>query len=218
MISRLVRPRNRVIRSCPRVTLVAAGACGVLVGAHDRGVDRDQPVQLPRGVGAGLRGGHQSLPGAVGAPAVMAFPHRLPRSEPCRQVSPWRSCAVPPGDALDHLAVVTPLAAPTTRRTRQQRRDEGPRLVSNYIPVTHTLMSTPPPTQTHAPSHRIRETDPSGRTPRSTSDIGCSGGRGDQSFLREFLGNTDVTRDPRETRDELSRLDPPELQTASITR
>jgi hypothetical protein len=34
--------------------------------------------------------------------------------------------------------------------------------------------------------------------------------RGDESVLREFLGNTDITDDPRETGDDSGRFNPPD--------
>jgi hypothetical protein len=50
--------------------VIFSGAGGVLVSAHDGGVDHHFPVDLADGVRAGLGMGQQSLPGAVGLPAA----------------------------------------------------------------------------------------------------------------------------------------------------
>ena len=47
-----------------------SGSGGVLVGAHDGGIDDHFPVDLTDRVGPGLGMGEQPLPGAVSLPAA----------------------------------------------------------------------------------------------------------------------------------------------------
>src|SRR3954453_21945263 len=58
-----------------------AGAGGVLVRPDHGGVDAGQPVELSRRIARRLHRRHQSGPGAVLGPAVVALPPGLPRAE-----------------------------------------------------------------------------------------------------------------------------------------
>ncbi len=51
------------------------------MSADDRGVDRDDPVEVALGIGLGEQGGEDLLPGAVGSPAPQPVVDALPRSE-----------------------------------------------------------------------------------------------------------------------------------------
>src|SRR3954465_14358601 len=57
------------------------GAGGVLVPPAQGGVDAGQPVELSRRIAGRLHRRHQSRPGAVLGPAVVALPRGLPRAE-----------------------------------------------------------------------------------------------------------------------------------------
>src|SRR3712207_1032869 len=110
-----------------------AGAGPVLVHPHQRGVRRDQPVQLAGGVGVGLGAGQQPGPGAIGAPPGQPLVGGLPRPEALLgQLPPGRAGAVLPGDRLDHLPVIAPPPARPTCRRRQQGLDPGPRLIRDH--------------------------------------------------------------------------------------
>lgn len=77
----------------------------------------------------------------------------LPGPIPLRQVTPRRPGAQLPQDAVDHLAVIPPLAA-TTTATRQHGLDPRPRPISQFTPANHR------PT-TLANTHAIHRTRPS---------------------------------------------------------
>jgi hypothetical protein len=64
-----------------------SSASGVLVSAHDRGID-DLPVDLADGIRAGLGVGQQSLPDAVSLPAAEPLRAGLPGTVALGQVSP----------------------------------------------------------------------------------------------------------------------------------
>jgi hypothetical protein len=81
------------------------------MGTHAGRIDTDDPLQLPDRFGLGLRMGQQQIPGAVAAPAHKPVMPGLPRSVPLGQVPPGRAGAQLPEDAVDHPAMVTPLAA-----------------------------------------------------------------------------------------------------------
>lgn len=65
------------------VRLAGRGPLLTAPGAHEGGVDRDDPVEVAFGVGLGERGGEDFLPGAVGRPlpqAVVGAFHEPKRS------------------------------------------------------------------------------------------------------------------------------------------
>src|SRR5687767_4582563 len=118
-----------------RVAADPPGGGPVLVHPHDGGVHRDQPVQLPGGVGLGLIASQQLGPRAIGAPASQSLIGGLPGPEPLGQLPPRCTGAVLPADRLDHLPVITPPPTPTTRRGRLQRRHPRPRLIGDHGPM-----------------------------------------------------------------------------------
>ena len=99
---------------------------GVLVGAVDRGVDRDLPIQLAGGVGLGEETGVDLVPGPVGAePACVASTPsataRIPPGDPATRSrsEAGRRCPRSPDDGHG-------TAAPAAPRRRHQRLDPGP--------------------------------------------------------------------------------------------
>ena len=110
----------------------------MLVRPDDSAVHVDQPLDLADCVALGLGVGQQAVPGAVPAPAnepvVAGLPGRVPRG----QITPGRSSAQLPQDAVHHLAVVSPPAA-ASPVLRQQRRDPRLCLVGEIAPLDHRL-------------------------------------------------------------------------------
>lgn len=58
---------------------LVTGSGGVLMGPEDRGVDRDDPVEVAFGVGLGDQGDEQAIPGTVGGPLPRWSRHRPSR-------------------------------------------------------------------------------------------------------------------------------------------
>src|SRR4029453_1691065 len=75
-----------------------AGAGGVLVGPGHRGIDADLPGDQALGVGLGLQGGEDLLPGAVALPAPEQTVDGLPWPIPLGHVPPRRAGPSPPAD------------------------------------------------------------------------------------------------------------------------
>lgn len=96
-----------------------AGSGRVLVGSHDRGVHRDDPVQLVIGVGLCQKRGEHALPGAVGGPYPQPVVDAPPVAVFLRQLHPLRPCLELPGDGVNHLSVVPPPATPLRFAVRQ---------------------------------------------------------------------------------------------------
>jgi hypothetical protein len=82
---------------------VSQSSSRMLVRPHDRGVDRHVQVHPTGGVGLSLDHAHQLVPRAIGREAMMPLPHRLPRPEPPRKITPRHPDPIPEHDALDHL-------------------------------------------------------------------------------------------------------------------
>ena len=133
------RPSDPVIRRLePRILVIRQSPCGacesrtVLMHACDRGVDRHDPVDLPRRVGLLLHLGKQLLPGAILGPPVEPLVDRVPLPEPLRHVPPRRTGSVLPRHSLDRKAVIRPRPRPP-RRHRHQRLQHGPHLVRDLV-------------------------------------------------------------------------------------
>lgn len=78
----------------------------VLMRTHDRGINTHRPIQLTSSISISLQRREQPIPRAIGGEAVMALPHRLPRTEPFRQITPRHPGPIPVDDALDHLPMI----------------------------------------------------------------------------------------------------------------
>jgi len=102
----------------------ALGRSRMLVRPHDRGVDRHVPIHPTGRVGLSLNHAQQLVPRAIGREAMMSLPHRLPRPEPPRKITPRHPGPIPEHDALDHLTMITPRTT-TTHRLRHQRLDQA---------------------------------------------------------------------------------------------
>lgn len=135
------------------------GPGGVLVCAHDGGVDRDHPVEVAFGVGLSEQGGEDLLPRAVGGPLPQPVVGALPRAEVLGQVHPRCASAVLERDRVDHLPVIAPPPTPPRGPVRQQRLDAGPLGVSQR----HTQTNDP----------MIRKKRPSSTSLGSGSDSAC---------------------------------------------
>src|SRR3954454_5578840 len=101
----------------------------MLMGSGDRGVDRDDPLQVRYRVRVALKLQQHPVPGAVLGPPVETPPDRLPGREIAGQVPPRRPGTQPPADRLDHRTMLTPPPTPSRRTVRQKRLDPGPHLV-----------------------------------------------------------------------------------------
>lgn len=132
------RPRAWSAGSPARAPLTGPG--GVLVGTDDRGVDRDDPVEVAFGVGLREQGGEHLFPGAVGRPPPQPVVSPLPRTEAFGQVRPRRAGAVLERDRVDHLPVIPPPATPPGCPVRQQRLDPRPLGVSQRHTRTNDQM------------------------------------------------------------------------------
>ena len=94
-----------------------------------RGVDRHDPIHPTDRVGLSLNHAQQLVPRAIGREAMMPLPHRLPRPEPPRKITPRRPGPMPEHDALDHLTMITPRTTKscvTKQVTRPIRNREAP--------------------------------------------------------------------------------------------
>ena len=120
-----------VLRDCPRVLFRAGRVRRMLLGAGDRGIDADPPVNFPGRIRLGQQPAQHPVPGAVPGVATVALPPRPPRTEHLpRQVTPGNPGPIPADDSLRHLAVVAERVAPPTRVRRQQRLDPLPLLIT----------------------------------------------------------------------------------------
>src|SRR5262245_17071903 len=106
------------------------------MGAYGAGVDRELPHDVADRVVFDDDLVEDPVPRAVGGPAPQPFVPGLPRSVALRQVAPRCTGAQLPQNSVDHLAVITPLAAATTPR-RQQRLDTRPRRVGQLPTPNH---------------------------------------------------------------------------------
>src|SRR5215207_6471195 len=101
----------------------------MLMGSGDRGVDRDDPLQVRDRVGVTLQLEQHPIPGAVLGPPVETPPDRLPGREIAGQVPPRRPGPEPPADRLDHRTMLTPPPTPSWSTVREQRLDPIPHLI-----------------------------------------------------------------------------------------
>ena len=108
----------------------------MLMHPSDRRIDRDDPIQPPDLVATRLHPRQNSLPGAVLGPPIEPLEHRIPRTEPLRQITPRRARAKPPHDPLDNHPVIQPRTA-STLHPRQQRLNHSPRLIRDHITLMH---------------------------------------------------------------------------------
>jgi hypothetical protein len=97
----------------------------VLVGPIDRGVDAEVPLDLASGVGQRNQVSVDPVPGPVSAEPLVTLPHRLPRTELSRQVTPGDPGAEPVDDPLQDLPVIPEGPMPPVP-DRHQRLDLGP--------------------------------------------------------------------------------------------
>nr|WP_236047727.1 S24 family peptidase [Streptacidiphilus fuscans] len=129
-----IRPSNSSARTTPKdgpgEETPFAGSCGVLMGSHDRGVHRDDPVQLLIGVRLGQERGEHPLPRAIGGPHPQPVVDAPPVGVLLWQLHPLCTCLDFPGDGVDHLSVVPPPATPFWCPVRKQRLDPRPLRVS----------------------------------------------------------------------------------------
>lgn len=122
------RPPSR-----PRRFQVAAWSAGpgrLLMGPDDRGVDRDDPLQVALSIGLSEQGGEDLLPRPVDRPHPQPVVGALPRPKALRQIHPRHAGAVLEHDCIDHLPVIPPPPTPPRRPVRQQRLDPRPLRIS----------------------------------------------------------------------------------------
>ena len=109
----------------------------MLVGAIDRRVHADRPVDLTGSVRVGKDLSEDLVPGAVAAEAEMSLPCRLPRPEFRRQIPPRRARPEPPHDALDHPTMILERPTGFAGGQRHQRLDPSPRGIRKRLSTRH---------------------------------------------------------------------------------
>jgi len=118
---------------------VAAGACGVLMGPADRGVDVDLPRDQSRRIRPGLQPGQQFGPSAITLPAAEEPIDRLPRPVLRRQIPPRSTGTNPPPDPIEQPPSAQ--RRPPQHHDRQEWLQHCPLLVRK-IPSPHTAIVT----------------------------------------------------------------------------
>ncbi len=116
------------------------GPGAVLVHAHNRGVDRDDPVQLAVRIGLGEQGSEDAISGAIDRPVPQPCVYAFPRAVLRGEVHPLRAGLELPGDRVDHLSVIAPPPAPPRCPVRQQRLYPRPLRVSQRHGQTNDPM------------------------------------------------------------------------------
>lgn len=96
------------------------------MGAVDRGVDADRPVQIAGRVGIGEEPGMDPIPGAVAAEPLVSLPDGRPRAEATGKVTPRDTGPEPIDDPLDHLTVIAKRSPSLPIGGRQQVFNPGP--------------------------------------------------------------------------------------------
>jgi hypothetical protein len=121
-------PRDRPMAWTPGSPAGApfASPCRMLVSAHDRGVHRDNPVEVFVGVGLGHQRGEHPLPGAVNGPHPQPVVDAPPVAVLLRQMHPLGAGLELEGDRVDHLPMITPATTPSGRPVREHRLDPRP--------------------------------------------------------------------------------------------
>jgi hypothetical protein len=122
----------------------AAGACGVLVGAHHRGIGAHRPVPAFGLITASPQHLPGLRPGAVIRPAAMPLIHRQPVPVALRQVPPRAARPGPEQDPVDRAPVISPPAS-APRVAWQQRRQPRPLLILKIMTGNHSKVIYTPP-------------------------------------------------------------------------
>src|SRR5699024_1111465 len=107
----------------------------MLMHAHDRRVDRGDPVQLPALVSQRLHRLEHSGPDALRGPPGEVLIARVPAVDPLRDLPPGWAGPVPPGGSFDDSAWIRRGPAGGLR-LREQRADHCPGLV-RYLSACH---------------------------------------------------------------------------------
>jgi hypothetical protein len=102
----------------------------VLVGSVDGRIYRDGPIDQPGGARFGQKPGMYPVPRPVGRVTAVPLPNRLPRTELRRKIPPGDAAAVAINDAFNDLAVAPERPPTPPVRTRQQRLDPGPLIIT----------------------------------------------------------------------------------------
>ncbi len=111
----------------------------MLVGSDDGGIDVvDFPVQLALGIGPSLNGLQDAIPDTSLASAVEAGGHRPWRAVSLGQISPRRTRAKDPRDAVDDAPMVFG-GTPGMRFLRREYRLQPLPLVVGQVSSVHTL-------------------------------------------------------------------------------
>src|SRR5215213_3381365 len=164
---RAVRGRHLATRArtTPRVGLgLPREVRRVLVRTVDRGVHTDRPVDLAGGVGPGQQRGQDRVPRPVAAEPAVPLPHRLPRPERRRQITPRDPTPIPVQDPLHDLTVITHRPPPTRTLSRQQRLNQLPLVIVEQRFTSHQITlrdTTREPSETRSsPCRRSPATRP----------------------------------------------------------
>jgi hypothetical protein len=121
---------------------VAGGVRTVLMDTDHCGIDRYGPVQVPAGVGHRDQSRQHPIPGFVSCVAAMSLPHRLPRPEMRREISPGRPGPQSIQHPLDHHTIVPELPPPEPVETGQQQREQPPLLVRQHLKPINNVCHT----------------------------------------------------------------------------
>ena len=114
----------------------------VVMGPHDRGVDRDHPL-LVVGVAAALQPPQHPVPGAIGRPCAVSSIDGPPRSVRLRQIPPRRACAGPPQHPVDHPPMRgSGPTLPASALHRQKRLQRSPPFIGQVVTIMHPTITT----------------------------------------------------------------------------
>lgn len=115
----------------------------MLVSPDHRGINTDDPLDLPDRVVLDDHLVKDLLPRAVPGPQPQPLMGSLPRPIPLRQITPRRTGAQLPKNGIDHLPVIPP-PPPPTRHRRQQWLNLGPSPIRQLTPANHNQDPTRP--------------------------------------------------------------------------
>jgi hypothetical protein len=118
---------------------LVAGPGGVLVGVRHRGIVGHCPVLALGDVAAGLQRRQDLLPRPNPRPAMMPVVDGLPAPVHRRWIPPRLPGAHPVEHPIDHSPVIGP-PVPLTRRRRKQRRQPGPLVIAQAMPLQPLLL------------------------------------------------------------------------------
>ena len=103
------------------------------MGTIDGAIDRDVPIDVTSSISIGEHMSQDSVPGAVGGVAAVAFPYCLPRSEVLTgKIAPGDTRSVSVDDSLNNLTIILKRSGSLADVRGQQWFDFLSLLISEY--------------------------------------------------------------------------------------